>query len=106
MLRRVQAENHSVARTATAFGFSRPSFYQARHAFQQSGLAGLVPHKRGPRQAHKLTDEVLAFLVATRQKDPSLRTPELVRLIEARFGTRVHPRTVERRLRRHQKKRR
>jgi len=106
MLRRVQAENHSVARTATAFGFSRPSFYQARHAFQQSGLAGLVPHKRGPRQAHKLTDEVLAFLVVTRQKDPSLRTPELVRLIEARFGTRVHPRTVERRLQRHQKKRR
>jgi hypothetical protein len=33
MLRRVQAENHSVVRTATAFGFSRPSFYQARHAF-------------------------------------------------------------------------
>ena len=61
MLRRVQAENHSVVRTATAFGFSRPSFYQARHTFQQSGLAGLVPHKRGPQQAHKLTKTYALF---------------------------------------------
>jgi transposase len=106
MLRRVQSEGHSVTGAATAFGFSRPSFYQALEAFQEDGLAGLVPHKRGPKQAHKLTDEVLAFLVQTRQKEPSVRIPELVRLIQERFGTKVHPRSIERSLLRHQKKRR
>ena len=106
MLRRVQNEGHSVTGAATAFGFSRPSFYQALEAFEEDGLAGLVPHKRGPKQAHKLTDEVLAFLVETRQKKPSVRTLELVRLIQQRFGTKVHPRSIERSLLRHQKKRR
>ena len=106
MLRRVQSESHSVTGAATAFGFSRPSFYQALEAFQEGGLAGLVPHKRGPKQAHKLTDEVLVFLVETRQKEPSVRAPELVRLIQERFGTKVHPRSIERSLLRHQKKRR
>lgn len=106
MLRRVQSEGHSVTGAATAFGFSRPSFYQALSAFEEGGLAGLVPHKRGPKQAHKLTDEVLAFIVEMRQKEPSVRTPELVRLIQDRFATKVHPRSIERSLLRHQKKRR
>ena len=105
MLRRVQSEGHSVTGAATAFGFSRPSFYQAQSAFEQGGLAGLVPHKRGPKQAHKLTDEVVVFIVETRQKQPHVRTAELVRLIHERFGTKVHPRSIERSLLRHQKKR-
>ena len=104
--RRVQSEGHSVTDAATAFGFSRPSFYQALSAFEEGGLAGLVPHKRGPKRAHKLTDELLAFIVEMRQKEPSVRTPELVRLIQERFGTKVHPRSIERSLLRHQKKRR
>ena len=106
MLRRVQSEGHSVTGAATAFGFSRPSFYQAQSAFAEGGLAGLVPHKRGPKQAHKLTDQVLAYILSTRQKEPSVRTTELVRLIQERFGTKLHPRSIERSLKRHQKKRR
>ena len=62
-------------------------------------------HKRGPKQAHKLTDEVVAFIVETRQKQPHVRTAELVRLIQERFGAKVHPRSIERSLLRHQKKR-
>jgi hypothetical protein len=50
--------------------------------------------------------EVLAFIVATRQKEPSIPSPELVRLIQERFGTKVHPRSIQRSLLRHQKKRR
>jgi len=106
MLRRVQADGKSVTDAAASFGFSRPSFYQALSAFEQDGLVGLVPHKRGPKQAHKLTDEVLTFMVETRQKEPSVRPTELARLIWERFGTTVHPRSIERSLRRHQKKRR
>ena len=55
MLRRVRAEQHTVSRTAVDFGSSRPSFYEAQRHFDQDGLAGLVPKKRGPRADHKLT---------------------------------------------------
>ena len=104
MLRRVQAEGQSVTDASANFGFSRPSFYQALSAFEQGGLAGLVPHKRGPKQAHKLTQEVLTFIGEMRQKEPSVRLPDLVKLIQDRFGIRVHPRSIERSLLRHQKK--
>jgi len=104
MLRRVQAEGQSVTEASANFGFSRPSFYQALSAFEQAGLAGLVPHKRGPKQAHKLTDEVLTFIGEQRQKEPSVRLPDLVKLVQDRFGIRVHPRSIERSLLRHQKK--
>jgi transposase len=104
MLRRVQAEGQSVTDASANFGFSRPSFYQALSAFEQDGLSGLVPHKRGPKQAHKLTHQVLTFIGEVRQKEPSVRLPDLVKLIQERFGIRVHPRSIERSLLRHQKK--
>ena len=99
MLREVQVENRSVSQSAAAFGFSRPSFYQAQAAFAQDGLAGLIPHRRGPRGAHKLTPEVMAFVDEARRAEPSLGILELGRRIEERFGLRVHPRSIERRLR-------
>ena len=104
MLRRVQADGQSVTDASANFGFSRPSFYQTLSAFEQDGLAGLVPHKRGPKQAHKLTHEVLTFIGEVRRKEPSARLPDLVKLIQERFGIRVHPRSIERSLLRHQKK--
>src|SRR5688500_9221591 len=58
MLRWVRIENQSVSESARAFGFSRPSFYQAQSAFEQQGLAGLIPQKPGPRSGHKLTPAV------------------------------------------------
>jgi hypothetical protein len=65
-----------------------------------------VPHKRGPKQAHKISDEVITFIEEVRQKESSIRLPDLARRIEQRFGTKVHPRSIERSLLRHQKKRR
>src|SRR5215469_3622292 len=106
MLRRVRTEGQSVTDAAANFGFSRPSFYQAQSAFDQDGLAGLIPHKRGPRQAYKLTEEVLTFIGEVRQKEPSIRVPDLVTLIQEHFSIKVHPRSIERSLLRHQKKRR
>jgi hypothetical protein len=43
MLHRVKVDKHSVSHSATAFGMSRPTFYQAQMDFQQGGLAALVP---------------------------------------------------------------
>lgn len=106
MLRRVGKEGRSITEAATRFGFSRPSFYQAQAALQAGGLARLVPRKRGPKKAHKLTAEILEFIRETRQEDPSLRTADLVSRIKERFDLAVHPRTIERGLARGQKKRR
>ncbi|MGI8568677.1 MAG: helix-turn-helix domain-containing protein, partial [Methylocella sp.] len=47
MLRQVHVDQHSISESAGAFGLSRPSFYQAQTAFQQDGLFGLLPLKRG-----------------------------------------------------------
>jgi transposase len=99
MLREVQVENQPVSRSANAFGFSRPSFYQAQAAFAREGLSGLVPRKRGPRGAHKLTPEVMAFVVETLAAEPPPDVAELARRIKERFGLHVHPRSIERGLR-------
>ena len=104
MLRRVQREGQPVSRAAAAFGFSRPSFYQAQATFQQAGLPALMPHKRGPKEPHKLTAEVLAFARQQRQEDASLRPAELAARVKQRYGITVHPRSVERALARSPKK--
>jgi transposase len=106
MLRRVEKDGYTITDAAARFGFSRPSFYQARTALQDGGLAGLVPHKRGPKRAHKLTDETLEFIGQTLQEDSSLRSRDLAMRIRERFGVEIHPRTIERGLARSQKKRR
>jgi transposase len=106
MLRRVGKDGHSISQAATSFGFSRPSFYQAQTAFDASGLAGLVPQKRGPKQGHKLTPEILEFLNKARSNDAELGAESLARMVQERFGVAVHSRTIERGLLRDQKERR
>ena len=106
MLRRVSKDSDSISEAAASFGFSRPSFYQAQTAFKADGLAGLVPHKRGPKQGHKLTTEILQFLRKARGDDAGLKATALAEMVQERFGTTIHPRTIERRLLRDQKKRR
>jgi transposase len=98
MVRRVEVGGSSVSAAAGAFGFSRQSYYSAAAALADGGLAGLVPAKPGPRRAHKLTDEVLDHLEQLRAGDPGLRPPELAAAVAARFGVRVHARSVERAL--------
>ena len=105
MLRRVEIDAQPVMPTAAAFRLSRPSFYQAQRAFQQRGLAGLLPKKRGPHGGHKLTAEIVTFLQQARARETSLRPVDLAQHIADRFGIIVHPRSIERALARQEKKR-
>jgi transposase len=98
MVRRVQVDGASVVATVAAFGFSRPSYYQAAAAVEHDGLGGLVPARPGPRRAHKLTEQIVTFAAALQEEDPSLRSADLAAAIADRFGVRVHPRSVERAL--------
>lgn len=104
MLRRVQADKHSVAAAAKAFGLSRVSFYQAQSAFEQGGLPALVRKRPGPRRAHKLSAEVLRFIADRKGREPSLRSGDLARLVQEKFDLAVHPRSIERALERQKKK--
>lgn len=104
MLRRVHTEGQSITNTAAGFGFSRQSFYQAQMAWTQSGLSGLLPRRRGPRRAHKLSEAVLEFIERTKGEDPSLRTRDLAERVKERFGFSLHPRSIERGLAQQQKK--
>ena len=105
MLRQVRVDKRPVAQAAHEFGFSRPSFYQASSSFEQNGLSGLVPLKRGPRSGHKLTAEVMAFVAAKRLEKPSLSFTQLAALITKDFNIVVHPRRIERQLLREKKRR-
>ena len=105
MLRRVEVDECSVRQTTEAFGFTRPVYYQARSAYDGDGLVGLVPAKRGPKEGHKLTNEVMDF-VDELTADQDLPTSELARRVAERFGVQVHPRSIERARARRKKKRR
>lgn len=98
MLRRVHSDGWTVAHAADTFGFSRVSYYKADRALREDGLNGLLPHKRGPKGAHKLTKAVLDFVRTARSEEPDLPFPELIERIAQRFGIRVHRRTLERAL--------
>ncbi|MGQ0678179.1 MAG: helix-turn-helix domain-containing protein [Actinomycetota bacterium] len=102
MVRRVRLQGDSVSAAASAFGFSRPSWYAAAAAMEENGLPGLLPVRPGPRRAHKLTDEVVAHLRAILVEQPALRTADLANRVESDFGLRVHPRSIERALERSQ----
>jgi transposase len=98
MVRRVRVEGDTVSASVAAFGFSRPSFYEAAAAIDTGGLAALVPARPGPRRAHKLSDEVVTELRQLLEADPSLRAGDLVAVVAERFGITVHPRSIERAL--------
>ncbi len=100
MLRRVRVEGQPISRAAPAFGYSRPSFYHAQVAFERGGLPGLVAQRPGPRHGHKLDEEVLRFLGEKLEQDPDLRPDDLAQLVQAQFGRSVHPRSIERALKR------
>ena len=104
MLRRVRVEGMSVTAAARMFGFSRVAFYQAMAAFRTEGLVGLLPHRRGPKVASKLTDEVLAFIDRQRAADRSLRAPQLAARVQEHLELSVHPRSIERALARRAKR--
>jgi len=97
MLRSVSADQQSVVEAAQTFGLSRVAYYHAQKQYQQHGLAGLLPRRRGPKHPHKFTSEVMSFIdehLAATDGRPDWNF--LSKQIENRFGAKVHPRSVER----------
>lgn len=104
MLRHVRVDGHTVSAAADAAGLSRPTFYHAKDGFEEAGLLGLLPAKKGPRRAHKLPDETLDLVEEWQRAEPDLDLAALAALLRKRLGLTVHPRSIERALARRRKK--
>lgn len=104
MLRRHRVEGRAVTDVARAFGVSRQAFYKTDSAFKRKGVPGLLPRRRGPKRAHKCTDEILDF---AEQWSAAAETGETVgEAVRSRFGITINDRSIERALARRKKKRR
>jgi len=97
-LRALEVESYPIAKAARDFGLSRPTIYEAQSQFQERGLEGLLPHKRGPKAAHKLTDEVLQYVKDQIASESDIKAEELARRVRQRFGVKLHPRTIQKAL--------
>jgi len=95
LLRRVRVDGYSVSQATSLFALSRPTFYAAQSAWEQAGISGLFPQSTGPRQAHKLTDEIMAELRPLAQ---TMSAAELARWLHEQRDLIVHPRSIERAL--------
>jgi len=102
MLRRISRDETSVTEASRAFGFSRPSFYEARDSFDKDGLAGLIPRKPGPKKAHKLNDQIMDHIFEENLE--GAKSIDLKKIIEDKFGVSVHPRSIERAISKQKKK--
>jgi transposase len=98
ILRRHLVEGQTVTEVTHTFGISRQTFYMLLWMFQEGGLCGLLPRKRGPFGAHKCNAAILAFATDSLEGCPRRSIPDLVAEIAEKFGVRIHPRTLERRL--------
>jgi transposase len=97
-LRALEVEKCPMAQAARQFALSRPTIYQAQSQFQQQGLEGLLPHKRGPKAAHKLTAEIKQYLQGQAATESEVNAEELARRVRQRYGVQLHPRTIQKAL--------
>jgi hypothetical protein len=103
MLRRHRVDARPVTEVATAFGVSRQAFYVAETSFTAAGLPGLLPRPRGPKRAHKCTDEILDFVEHQRTEAPARPVAAVAEAVRQRFGVAIHPRSLVRALGRRKK---
>lgn len=103
MLRSIKVGGLNKSEAAAQFGLSRPTLYQAKAAFEHEGLPGLLPRQRGPKGPHKLDATVMAFIEQHVEATGPIQAPRLATLIKIEFGLQIHPRSIERALRRKKK---
>ena len=104
MVRRHQVDGVAISEAAEAFGVTRPTFYKAQNALQTAGLAGLLPSSAVPRAATRSLPRWSPSSPISELRAPRLTTSQCLDAIEARFGIKVHRRSLERALARKKKR--
>jgi transposase len=98
MVRQVTHEGKSISEASTAFGMSRPTFYQAQAALEKEGVMGLAPQKTGPKSRHKLTAAVMTFIDEELARNATISSAALAELVQNKFSVTVHQRSIDRAL--------
>ena len=98
MVRRVRVDGAPVTQRRRRSGSPGRRTTRPPPRWTATGWAGWCRPSPGPRRAHKLTDEVIAYAQQLREQDPGLGSAQLADAIAAKFAIRVHPRSVERAL--------
>lgn len=98
MLRAVEKDQQPVIQTTKTFGFSRVSYYKTLNDYRDNGMGGILPKKRGPQKAHKLTPEIMNFINEKTTQNPIISKKELVNILETDKGIKIHKRTLEKTL--------
>lgn len=106
MLRRVSKDGWSVSKTAEIFGFSRPTYYETQSDFNSQGLQGLFPKLRGPKEPHKISEEILAFIEIVLSSEDEITFQEIAQKVFQKFNISLHPRSINRALTSKNKKKR
>lgn len=95
MLRAVEKERQDVSSASEAFGFSRVSFYNIKKEFEENGISGLIPKKRGPKGSRKLNSEDVEF---ARNLEETHTKAQILTLLKDERGVEISKRTLERQL--------
>jgi len=103
MLRRHRVDGRAVTEVAGTFGVSRQAFYKTDSTYKTQGVGGLLPRRRGPKRAHKCTDEILDFVEQWHATESTDVRETVVQAVQSRFGVTINPRSIERALARRKK---
>jgi len=95
MLRAVDQENRDVTSVSETFGFSRVSYYQIKKEFDENGIAGLIPKKRGPKGSRKLSGSDVEF---AKSLEGTHTKGQILKQLKEERGIEVSKRTLERQL--------
>jgi len=95
MLRAVEKEQRDVTSVSEAFGFSRVSFYQIKKEFDENGIAGLLPKKRGPKGTRKLSGSDVEY---AKSLEGTHTKAQILNCLKEERGVEVSKRTLERQL--------
>jgi transposase len=96
MLKEVEKNGMTITDATDNYGFSRTSYYNIKEAFSNHGIKGLLPEKPGPKNPHKLTQEVQKRIDEYIAQKPRISSSEITELINQDGVIHINKRTVER----------
>lgn len=102
MVRYSKSNEKNISEIAELFGTSRLTIYRLIQLFDEHGLCGLIPQKRGPREASKISTSVAAYACKLMDENSNITKKKILEKIEDKFGIQVHRRTLERSLKKNQ----
>jgi len=95
VLRAYIVDDEKIVALCARYGISRQTFYNLLERFTARGSAGLLPGKRGPRDAWKLGPDVRTYALGELEREPEISGARLGLRIQEEFEFSVHKRTVE-----------